>query len=274
MDERTRQEIYDLPFRASVRAGVGAVMASYNRVNSRSCLRIASAQCHVEKAVGIQRLGHERLGGDFQHGGGHEQWLIWTCIVTHLPANNITTAIQSGNVPASELDGMVTRILTTMFQFGLFDNPPTGNLNSTVTNSANIQFARNAAAEGTVLLQNNGGLLPLGSSVHSIAVIGSVASVAPISAGGGSASVNLPYNITPLAGITSRAGGGVTVNYAQGDGASFRQPRSNSQQFRTSPSCVLASRPAKVPTAPVFHCPTARTPWSAPWPPPIPTRLS
>ena len=60
----------------------------------------------------------------------------------HFPANNITTAIQSGNVPASELDGMVNRILTTMFQFGIFDNPPTGNLNSTVTNSTNIQFAQ------------------------------------------------------------------------------------------------------------------------------------
>ena len=38
--------------------------------------------------------------------------------------------------------------------------------------------------------------------------------------GGGSASVTLPYNITPLAGITSRAGSGFTVSYAQGDGAS------------------------------------------------------
>ena len=137
--------------------------------------------------------------------------------------NAITNAIQLGNVPASELDGMVTRILTAMFQFGVFDNPPAGNLGSTVTNAANIQFARSAAAEGTVLLKNSGGLLPLGSSVHSIAVIGSVASVAPISTGGGSASVNLPYNITPLAGIASRAGGGVTVSYAQGDGASVSQ---------------------------------------------------
>jgi len=118
---------------------------------------------------------------------------------------------------------MANRILTTMFQFGVFDNPPTGNLSSTVTNSANNVFARSAAAEGTVLLQNSGGLLPLGSSVPSIAVIGSVASVAPISTGGGSASVNLPYNITPLAGITSRAGSGVTVSYAQGDGASVSQ---------------------------------------------------
>ena len=74
-----------------------------------------------------------------------------------------------------------------------------------------------------MLLQNNGGLLPVGASVHSIAVIGSVASVAPISTGAGSAGVVLPYNVTPLAGITSRAGSGITVNYAQGDGVSVSQ---------------------------------------------------
>ena len=66
-------------------------------------------------------------------------------------ANTITTAIQSGSVPASELNGMVQRILTTMFQFGLFDNPPHRQLSSMVTNSAHDQFALNAAAEGMVL---------------------------------------------------------------------------------------------------------------------------
>src|SRR6202041_616949 len=121
----------------------------------------------------------------------------------------LTNAIQSGNVPSSEVTGMVQRTLTSMFQFGLFDNPTAGNLSSNVTGTAHAQFARDAAAEGTVLLQNNGGLLPLNtSSIHTIAVIGSVASVSPISTGSGSAGVVLPYNITPLAGIASRAGGG------------------------------------------------------------------
>ena len=136
----------------------------------------------------------------------------------------LTSAIQSGNVPSSEVNGMVQRTLTSMFQSGVFDNPTTGNLNSNVTGTVHAQFARDAAAQGTVLLQNAGGLLPLNtSSIHSIAVIGSVASVSPISTGAGSAGVNLPYNITPLAGITSRAGGGITVSYSQGDGASIPQ---------------------------------------------------
>ena len=205
------------------------MMASYNRVNSRYACESEALNATLKKLWGFNGWVMSDWGAVFSTVAGMNNGLDMDMYTYQFPANNITNAIQSGNVPASELDGMVNRILTTMFQFGVFDNPPTGNLSSTVTNSANIQFARSAAAEGTVLLKNSGGLLPLGSSVHSIAVIGSVASMAPISVGGGSASVNLPYNITPLAGITSRAGGGVTVSYAQGDGAS------------TSPAVQLAA---------------------------------
>jgi len=221
VDQRTLQEIYEAPFRASVRAGVGAVMASYNLVNSVHACELPALNTDLKKAYGFNGWIMSDWGATFTTVGGMNDGLDMDMYCNTFTANNITTAIQSGNVPASELDGMVLRILTTMFQFGFFDNPPTGNLTSTVTSSANNLFARNAAAEGMVLLQNNGSVLPLSSSVHSIAVIGSVASVSPISVGGGSASVPLPYNITPLAGITSRAGGGVTINYAQGDGASL-----------------------------------------------------
>jgi beta-glucosidase len=222
-DERTRQEIYYRPFLASVRAGAGAVMASYNRVNSRYACESEALNATLKKLWGFNGFVMSDWGATFSTVAGMNNGLDMDMYSGHFPTNAITAAIQSGNVPASELDGMVNRILTTMFQFGVFDNPPTGNLGSTVTSSTNNQFARSAAEEGTVLLKNSGGLLPLGSSVHSIAVIGSVASVAPISTGGGSARVNLPYNVTPLAGITSRAGGGVTVSYAQGDGASVSQ---------------------------------------------------
>ena len=221
VDPRTLQEIYDAPFLASVRAGVGAVMASYNLVNSVHACELPALNATLKKSYGFNGWVMSDWGATFTTVGGMNDGLDMDMYCGQFTASGMTGAIQSGSVPASELDGMVLRILTTMFQFGLFDNPPTGNLTSTVTNSANVLFARNAAAEGMVLLQNNGGVLPLGSSVHSIAVIGSVASANAFSVGGGSASVPLPYNITPLAGITSRAGGGVTINYAQGDGASL-----------------------------------------------------
>ena len=223
VDQRTLQEIYEAPFLASVRAGVGAVMASYNLVNGVHACELPALNITLKKAYGFNGWVMSDWGAAFSTVGGMNNGLDMDMYCNTFTANNMTTAIQSGNVPASELDGMVQRILTTMFQFGLFDNPSTGKLSSTVTNSANVLFARNAAAEGMVLLQNNGGVLPLSSSVHSIAVIGSVASTSPISVGGGSASVNLPYNITPLAGITSRAGAGVAIGYSAGFSQSLVQ---------------------------------------------------
>jgi len=222
VDERTRQEVYYPAFRASVRAGVGAIMASYNRINSRYACESEALNGTLKKLWGFNGFVMSDWGAGFSTVAGVNNGLDMDMYSGGFASSLLTNAIQSGNVPSSEVTGMVQRTLTSMFQFGLFDNPTAGNLSSNVTGTAHAQFARNAAAEGTVLLQNNGGLLPLNtSSIHSIAVIGSVASVSPISTGAGSAGVNLPYNITPLAGITSRAGGGITVSYSQGDGASI-----------------------------------------------------
>jgi beta-glucosidase len=219
-DERTREEIYYQPFLDSVRAGVGAVMSSYNRINSRYAGEYEALNAILKKEWGFNGFVMSDWNASFTTVAGmnNGQDMDMYNGFAFTPGD-ITTANQSGNVPTSELNGMVQRILTSMFQFGIFDNPPTGNLSSTVTNVTHQQFALSEAEEGMVLLQNTNGILPLGPSVHSIAVIGSVASVSPISTGAGSASVVLPYNVTPLAGITSRASG-ITVNYAQGDGAS------------------------------------------------------
>jgi beta-glucosidase len=239
VDERTRQEIYYPPFRASVRAGVGAVMGSYNRVNSRYACESEALDATLKKLWGFNGFVMSDWGAGFSTVAGANNGLDMDMYSGGFASASLSNAIQSGNVPSSAVNGMVQRTLTSMFQAGLFDNPGTGNLSSNVTGTAHAQFARNAAAQGTVLLQNNGGLLPLNtSSTHSIAVIGSVASVSPISTGAGSAGVNLPYNITPLAGITSRAGGGITVTYSQGDGASISQAATLASNSDVAIVCV------------------------------------
>ena len=74
-----------------------------------------------------------------------------------------------------------------------------------------------AAAGPIMLLKNSNGVLPLSThAVRSLAVIGDAAKN-PLTAGGGSAVVkpSAPV-VTPLAGLTTRAGAGTTVSYAQG----------------------------------------------------------
>ena len=54
--------------------------------------------------------------------------------------------MQSGQVSLATLNGMVSRILTEMFQFNEFNNPPTGTTGTTVTTAAH-QAVSTAVAE-------------------------------------------------------------------------------------------------------------------------------
>src|SRR5262249_330701 len=115
--------------------------------------------------------------------------------------------------------------LTEMFRFGMFDHAPAGSPGATVTTPQHQSVARDVAEQGTVLLQNTGNILPLSStSVKSIAVIGADAGAQAQTDGGGSAGVVSSGAIPPLQGITSRAGSGVQVNYAQGPSAGGELP--------------------------------------------------
>jgi beta-glucosidase len=220
VDQRTLQEIYYAPFRASVRAGVGAVMASYNRVNSRYACESEALNTTLKKSWGFNGWVMSDWGASFTTVAALDNGLDMDMYSGGFAINLLNTAFQSGNAPASELDDMVQRILTSMFQFGLFDHPPTGNLGAYVASSNHVQFARDAAAQGIVLLENRGGLLPLNpSSIHSIAVFGPGAQYG-YPTGGGSANVNITYPYSsPLSGIASRAGSNVTVQFVQDPGA-------------------------------------------------------
>ena len=129
----------------------------------------------------------------------------------------LQAAVQSGQVSMATLNDMVSRILTEMFQFNEFNNPPTGSTSTTVTTSAHQAVSTAVAEAGTVLLKNTGGTLPLSANgAGTVAVIGPAASPAPTDTGGGSAYVTSPFNVTPLQGIQAAAGPGTTVQYAQG----------------------------------------------------------
>jgi beta-glucosidase len=97
-------------------------------------------------------------------------------------------AVQSNQVPASRLDDMVHRVLRSMFATGVIDNPP---VTRVVDPFRGRDDAEHIADESIVLLKNSGDILPLASTVQSIAIIGSHADVGVLS-GGGSAQVDAP----------------------------------------------------------------------------------
>ncbi|MGH3394994.1 MAG: glycoside hydrolase family 3 C-terminal domain-containing protein, partial [Streptosporangiaceae bacterium] len=128
-------------------------------------------------------------------------------------------AVRDGRVPMATLNRMVSRILTEMFRFKLFADPPTGSLTDNVATPAHAQIGRAVEQSGTVLLKDSGGVLPLSASRDkSVAVIGADAGQYALTSGGGSAGVIAPYVVTPAQGIARRgAAAGVSVRYAPGN---------------------------------------------------------
>jgi beta-glucosidase len=224
VDERTLQEIYYAPFRASARAGVGAVMGSYNRLNGWPMCQAPQLGTVLKAMSGFGGFIMCDWGAGFAGQVAANNGLDLEMPAATRFATALATNVQTGAVAPAQVDEMARRILTAMFRFGIFDNPAAGNLTSNVATPAHSQFARDSAAQAIVLLRNAASLLPLNpATIHSIAVIGSAANNSVISTGTGSAQVNLPYNIQPFNAIAIRAGLGVTVLYSQGDGGHIPQ---------------------------------------------------
>ena len=239
VDERTRQEIYYQPFRACVQSGVGSFMASYNRINDLHSCENPFLNATVKKLWGFDGFIESDWAAYYGTTMAANDGLDIAMFTGTYGSGPLGNTIAAGNVTSAELADKVHRILTSMFLNGNFDNPTTGNFNATVTTTAAAQFDRTCAAAGTVLLQNKHSVLPLNTnSIHSIAVIGSVANTASISTAYGSSEVVLPYNITPLAGISSRAGGAVSVNYSQGDGGNIPAAVALAQSSDVAIICV------------------------------------
>jgi beta-glucosidase len=222
---RALREIYLPQFQAAVTKGKAAsVMCSYSTINGQyACensdvLGILDDQWHFPGFVTSDwgathsTVPSALAGLDMQMPGG-------TLFGPDYYGAALKTAVQDGQVPLPALNGMVSRILTEMFRFGMFDRAPTGSLTATVTTPGHAQAGRDVAEAGAVLLKNSGGILPLaGGRDRSIAVIGSDAGSYALTSGGGSAGVVAPYVVTPAAGITQRAAAsGTSVSYAQGD---------------------------------------------------------
>jgi beta-glucosidase len=218
VDERTFQEIYCAPFQTAVRAGVGSIMGAYNRINGPWSCDSAMLGAVVKVGWGFDGFIECDWGANFDGIAAPRNGLDLETPRELRFGSNLLAAVQSGAVAASQLDEMVKRILTPMFRFGIFDSPTTGTLTNVVTSAAHAQFAYDTAVEGMVLLTNKNNLLPLSpETVHSIAVIGSVASANPIWVGTGSAQVYLPYYDVPFVSISNRAWPLISCAYSQGD---------------------------------------------------------
>ncbi|MFD4977661.1 glycoside hydrolase family 3 C-terminal domain-containing protein, partial [Streptomyces sp. NPDC058424] len=216
IDERTLREIYFPAFEAGVRDGdVATAMCAYNKINGDYSCANSYLMSDVFK-------NEYEFGGfirsDF--GAVHDAAASYNAGMDQAkPQHNaqLKAAVLAGTVPMPRIDDAVRRVLREMFRFHLFDHLPTGTPDTVVTSPEHAAVARDLAEQGTVLLKNADGTLPLRTgTTHSIAVIGADGGDGAYTAGGGSSYVHPPYVVTPYDGIKQRAGGDTRVTYTQG----------------------------------------------------------
>ena len=109
-------------------------------------------------------------------------------------------AIEEGRLQESDLDLAVSNILGIMVKTWSFAGEPIPPLDR----HGSVKVARAVAEQGSVLLKNRDGALPLVNK-GPLAVLGENA-VNPYSTGGGSAGIASPYKVSLLEGLQDRFG--------------------------------------------------------------------
>ena len=228
VDDRTLYEIYLPAFKAAVQEGnTWAIMGSYNLYKDQHV-------CHNQYLLNDILKGEWGFDGVVvsDWGGVHDtdqaitngldmEFGSWTNGLSNGTSNaydNYYLAqpylerIKSGKVGTKELDDKVRRILRLAFRTTMDRNRPYGTMRS----PEHYEAARKIGEAGIVLLQNNNDLLPIDlDNTKKIAVIGENA-VKMMTVGGGSSSLKVQREISPLDGIRNRVGNKAEVVYARG----------------------------------------------------------
>ena len=228
VDDRALYEIYLPAFKAAVQEGKAwSIMGAYNLYKGQHA-------CHNQYLLNDILKGEWGFDGVVvsDWGGVHDtdqaitngldmEFGSWTDGLSNGASNaydNYYLAdpylerIQSGKAGTKELDDKVRRILRLAFRTTMDRNRPYGAMRS----PEHYDAARKIGEAGIVLLQNNGNLLPIDlAKTKKIAVIGENA-VKMMTVGGGSSSLKVQREISPLDGIRNRVGNRAKVVYARG----------------------------------------------------------
>jgi beta-glucosidase len=217
VDERTLREIYLEPFRLAIRkANPWAVMAAYNRVNGRYACENDHILLDILKGEwGFDGIVISDWFGTYDDESPTSGLDIEMPGPARYMANLVVKkALANGTLTEEALDDKVRRLLRTLERAGLFETT-TPHPDRATNNPKHRKIIRAAAGEAIVLLKNAKALLPL-KKVKRIAVIGPYAAKASIFGGGSSSGFRPHYTISPLAGIQTRAGKNIQVDYAPG----------------------------------------------------------
>ncbi|HEY7175492.1 MAG TPA: glycoside hydrolase family 3 C-terminal domain-containing protein, partial [Micromonosporaceae bacterium] len=226
IDDRAVREIYTAAFGTMVRkSNPSSAMCSYSTINGVYACENAYLNGILKDEFGFRGFITSDWGATHSTVASANAGMDMQMPDDSFFGAALKQAVQSGQVPLSRVNDMVSRILREEFRFGLFEHPSPDTPDAKAATRAHIITARDAAEGGAVLLKNSNKVLPINTrKVKTIAVIGDGAGKDTMSHGGGSAVVNGTGTVTPLRGIRARAQSTATVRYAQGNVGSNGYP--------------------------------------------------
>ncbi|MEH7390703.1 glycoside hydrolase family 3 C-terminal domain-containing protein [Bacillus sp. JJ1503] len=225
---KAMNELYMLPFEMTVKnADPASMMCSFPDVNGiYACDSSELLQDALRRNWGFdgwvmsdRRAIHNTVAA-IKAGTNVE--LDWA--PQYYTQEKIKKALDSGQVTENDIDNLLRPRYIKMIEYGHMDEPFNKFLPEIVDLKANGASARKMAEEGSVLLKNNDGFLPLDGKPKSIALIGvewfaGIAKMSPRSVRDDNENVVTSYTVTPKQGLENvikELGYGTKVTYNDG----------------------------------------------------------
>ncbi len=241
--------VYLPPFHAALAAGAGSLMSAYMDLNG-------------VPATGNRFLLHDVLREDWHFNGFVvSDWESVKSLSVHGFAANaadaaaravnagvdmemtsttfretLPEAVAKGTLPQSTIDAAVRDILMAKYKLGLFQHPyaDPAKAPSLMVTPEQRSTARQIAARTAVLLRNEGRVLPLRSSVKSIALIGPLGNTKTDIMGSWSLAGHPADSVTVLEGLRKHYGPAINISYTTGVEIEREQPSIFDGQFASA----------------------------------------
>jgi beta-glucosidase len=217
IDERTLQEVYLPHFRKAVEHDVAAFMSAYNKVRGEWC----GESRHLLTTILRRQWGFRGyVTSDWMYGVHDGKRGVDAGLDVEMPSGklygkNLKALVERGDVGVAEVDESVRRIVRTKLLY-LTRPDPQAYPRSLVACAEHRALAREAAEKATVLLKNDGRLLPLDKTkIARLAVVGHLAD-ADNMGDHGSSHVHPPYGTPILKGLRDHLGAAVTILHSDG----------------------------------------------------------
>jgi beta-glucosidase len=229
--ERALREVYFPPFKAARDAGVGSFMSAFNDVDGTPASANPFTLTHVLRGEwkfdGLVVSDYTSVLELIKHGIAADEAEaarkaltagVDMEMVSRTYVQRLAGQVKRGTVPIATVDEAVRRVLRAKIRAGLFEHPyvDADRERTALLTADSRKLARTAAARSTVLLKNEGGVLPLKKGLGTLAVVGPLADDRKAVIGSWSGDGKPEDAVSILAGIQGALGSGTRVVHAKG----------------------------------------------------------